>query len=62
MKVCSDIQIEQVWLIGIINNITKEFRKEGTHIRDSYTLKKFILKYVPKGNYIVTDGWAGYFF
>ena len=53
---------KQIWLIGIINNITKDFRIEGTLNRDSDTLKNFIVKYVDKGNTIISDGWADYGF
>ena len=53
---------KQIWLTGIINNITKYFRIEGTLNRDSDTLKNFIVKYVDKGNTIISDGWADYGF
>ena len=53
---------KQIWLIGIINNITKDFSFEGTLTRDSDILKNFIIKYVGKGNTIISDGWADYGF
>ena len=52
----------QLWLIGIINNNTKEFRIEASFNRDATTLSKFIYKYVEIWNTIVSDGWAGYNF
>ena len=61
---CNIITIKDthVWLLGIIDNETKDFRIEPTLSRDSATLKNFINKYIPTGNYIVTDGWRGYDF
>jgi len=53
---------EQIWVLNIINTSTKEFRILATKNRDGNTLKKFIMKYVPPGNNIVTDGWSGYNF
>lgn len=50
----------QIWILGIINNNTKEFRLEGSFNRDSVTLEKFIKKFVLTGNNIITDGWGGY--
>ena len=54
---------EEVWVLGIINNQDKnEFRLEATTNRNSATLKKFIEKYIGKGNTIVSDGWPAYSF
>ena len=52
----------QIWIVGAVNNNTKDFRLEGVLSRDSNILKKFVHKYIPKGNHIVSDGWAGYHF
>ena len=52
----------QLWLIGIINNNTKEFSIEASFNLDAMTLSKFIYKYVEIGNTIVSDGWPGYNF
>ena len=51
-----------MWVIGLINNSTKAFRTQATYIRDENTLSKFIKKYVPRGNYIISDGWPAYNF
>ena len=48
--------------MGIINNTRKEFLLEGSYKRDARTLKSFIKKFIQIGNYIITDGWAGYVF
>ena len=46
---------KQIWLLGIINNSTKEFRIEASYSRDGDTLSKFINLYVETGNTIVSD-------
>lgn len=51
-----------IWLLGIIDNETKEFRLTPTITRDQDTLKNFIDKNVQKGNHIIIDGWHGYDF
>ena len=56
------INNQPVWVIGAINNRTKNFRLETVFNRDSEILKKFVNKYIDKGNTIVSDGWAGYSF
>ena len=53
---------ENIWVIGVINNCTKQFRLEISKIRNSNVLKKFIFAYVKPGNIIVSDWWAGYDF
>lgn len=54
---------EAVWILGVINNQDKnEFRLEATTNRNSDTLKIFVVKYIGKGNTIVSDGWPGYSF
>ena len=40
----------QIYVLGIINNSTKDFGLEGTKLRDLETLKKFMAP----GNIIVT--------
>ena len=40
----------------MIDNKTKDFRIEGSLVRDT-ELKNFIHSYVEKGNNIVTDWW-----
>lgn len=51
-----------IWLLGIIDNETKEFRLTPTITRDQDTLKNFIDKNVQKGNHIIIDGWHDYDF
>jgi len=53
---------QQIWIVGAVNNNTKDFRLEGVISRDSAILKKFIYKYIQKGNNIVSDQWPGYNF
>lgn len=53
---------KQVWILGCINNYTKEFRLVGTYNRDTCSLEKFIRKYIPTGNYVITEGWSEYNF
>ena len=56
------INDSQEWCLGIVNNQTKVFRIEAALYRSEETLKKFIFKFVPTGNTISSDGWAGYRF
>ena len=39
---------KQIWILGAINNRTKDFRVEAVLNRDSETLKTFITSYVPE--------------
>ena len=41
---------KQIWIVGAVNNNTKDFLLEGVISRDSAILKKFVHKYIPKGN------------
>ena len=52
----------QIWILGIIDTSSKEFRIEGSISRNSETLKKFINKIVKSGNTIISDHWVGYDF
>ena len=52
----------QIWLLGIINNTTKDFRIEGTYERTTSAIKKFITFNVKSGNNIITDGFTSYNF
>lgn len=53
---------KQIWILGAINDRTKDFRLEVFLKCDSETLKNFITTYVPRGSNIVTDSWMGYHF
>ena len=49
----------QIWILGFIDNCSKEFRLEGCLSRSSETLKKFISKFVKSGNTVITEHWVG---
>ena len=51
---------KQLWLLGAVNNNTKSFRIEATFSRDTETIKKFINKFIEKGNTIITDHLMSY--
>jgi hypothetical protein len=50
----------QVWLVGIINTQTKDFRLIPVYNRNYTILKNIITKFVEKGNVLISDAWAGY--
>ncbi len=49
-----------LWVIGLTETDTKDFRVLLTKNRDEEILKKFITKLIPWGNYLVTGDWSGY--
>ena len=51
---------QQIWVLGIIDNYSKDFRLNLTLDRNQETLESFITRYVEPGN--VTDGLWGYDF
>ena len=51
---------QQIWLIGLINTQTQDFKIEAVYGRKSDILEKIIKFHVSKGNNIITDGWPGY--
>ena len=51
-----------VWLLGAVDNISKDFRIEGSYERDSNKLRKFITSHIAEGNNIIMDGWSWYNF
>lgn len=53
---------DKIWVLGIIDNQTKEFRLNISLKRDQNALKSFITRYVEPGNTIIIDGWSGYNF
>ena len=57
-----NISNQPIWVIGIINNLTKNFRLEISKQRNEEVLKKIITAHVKSGNTIVSDGWSGYNF
>ncbi len=52
----------QVWVIGAVDNITKDFRVDMAFKRNEVVLKTFITNYIEKGNKLITDGWNGHSF
>ena len=50
----------QIWLIGLINTNTQEFRIEAVYDRNSEIMEKIIKHHVGEGNFIITDGWGAY--
>ena len=56
----SHIDNKQIWVIGLINTQTKEFRLIPSFKRDSATIKKIVEKFIKRGNIIITDSWAAY--
>jgi len=50
----------QIWLIGLINTNTHEFRIEAVYERNSEIMEKIIKHHVGEGNFIITDGWGAY--
>ena len=59
---CTDENKNKIWVLGIIDNISKDFRLDITYQRNQNNLKSFIMNYVLSGIHIVCDGWAGYAF
>ena len=51
-----DVNKTPLWVLGMTNNETKDFRIVVSKRRDQTALKEFITRYIPKGNNIVTDG------
>ena len=58
----TDANNNQIWAIGAVDNISKDFRVDIAFKRDESILKKFIITHIESGNKIITDGWAGYSF
>ena len=53
---CSDGNQIQIWVLGIIDNITKQYRLDISYHRNATILKTFITKYVERGNTIICGG------
>ena len=49
----------QVWVIGAVDNITKDFRVDMAFKRNEVVLKTFITNCIEEGNKLITDGWNG---
>ena len=50
----------QVWVIGLIDTQSKDFRLVSSFTRDTSKLKKIVKKFVKSGNTIISDSWPGY--
>ena len=69
-KICSideslfvtDQTNNQIWVIGAIDNLTKDFRIDIAFRRNQNVLKTFITQYIEEDNKLITDGWSGYSF
>ena len=56
------INNENIWVIGIVDTSNNfNFRCNISNIRNHVYLKKFIEKYIKRGNNIISDGWSGLF-
>lgn len=51
----------QVWVVGMINNITRKIRLEIVEDRTRATMEKIINIHIAKGNNIISDIAACYF-
>ena len=51
-----------VWILGAVDNISKDFRLKGSYGRNNNTLRKFLTNHIGKGNNIIIDGWFRYNF
>ena len=54
------INNRQIWVVGLINNYSREIRLEIVENRSAETMKKIITTLIPKGNRIITDAAACY--
>ena len=52
----TDEENRQIWVIGAIDNITKDFRIDVSFNRNEEVLKAFLSRYIETGNYVITDG------
>ena len=59
---CHNQNGEDIWVLGIVDNISKDFRLEITNQWNQQVLKKFITTYVETGNTIINEGWSEYNF
>ena len=51
---------KQIWVCGIINFSTKNYRVGVIQNRNADTLDDFIRRFIFTGNIIVSNGWPGY--
>ena len=51
---------DQIWVVGLINVVSKKIRLELVKERSSQILQKIIFHHIGFNNTIITDGWEGY--
>lgn len=51
---------KNLWVLGLRDNDTKEFKVVVAKTLDENIIKTFIKRFIPAGNNIVSDGWASY--
>ena len=54
------IDKKKIWIIGLINSQTKEFRLMPSFKRDSGMIKRIVQKFIKWGNTIISDALDGY--
>ena len=47
---------ERIWVIGAIETSTKELRLDIIHGRNASNIEKFLKKFIPPHNTVITDG------
>lgn len=55
-----NVENKQLWVVGIINTISKKIRLEIAFVRNTELMKNFIYNYIKPGNCIVSDQWGAY--
>ena len=58
----TDANNNQIWVIGDVDNISKDFRVDISFKRNESILKEFIITHIESVNKIITYGWTGYSF
>lgn len=59
---CHDINGSKIWVLGITDNISKNFRIVASKSTETDIVKTFIYRYIRKDNHLVTDGFISYNF
>ena len=55
-----DINKTPLWILCMTDNHRKDFRVVVSKSPSQEATKKFITRYIPKGNNIVTHNWSSY--
>ena len=56
----TNLNNELIWVLNMINTVTKNFLLVVTKVRDTEKIKSFVIRYIPPGNFIVINGWGSY--